>query len=408
VAAQANGGRAICFFYSPAWDQFERLERPPFSASRGETAPGEDRTAGTRTAAVGSAVFLGMTTLSQRSRSQALRAIRVAGGFRWIRDSRWRGRRLLILGYHGVALEDEHEWNSALYISQPRLESQLRMLRSAGCTVLPLGEALGAIEDGTLPPRSVAITFDDGNHDFHERAFPILQSFGLPVMVYLTTYYCDYEAPVFRPTCNYLLWKGRNRTVALTDSTGSNESFDLRTSDGRTRAFAALHQLADRERYSGADKQRMVERLAAALRIDIGRLMARRILQIMRPSSVQQLAAAGVDFQLHTHRHRAPLHRDQFMSEIKENRSRIQQLTGKRPSHFCYPSGNYRAEFLTWLEEEQVVSGVTCDPGLVNAKSHRLLLPRFVAAEGVSPLVFEAWLTGAADWLPRRRTHAYR
>jgi peptidoglycan/xylan/chitin deacetylase (PgdA/CDA1 family) len=334
--------------------------------------------------------------------------MRVTGAFRSIRDSRWRGRRLLILGYHGVALDDEHEWDSALYISQPRLESQLRTLRSTGCTVLPLGEALGAIEDGSLPPRSVAITFDDGNHDFHERAFPVLQSLGLPVTVYLTTYYCDYEAPVFRPMCSYLLWKARDRTVALTDITGIHESFDLRTAGGRMQAVAALSLLADREHYSGADKQRIVERLAEALRIDVGRLMARRLLQIMRPASVQQLAAAGVDFQLHTHRHRAPVHRDLFVDEIRENRRRIQQLTGKRPSHFCYPSGNYRAEFLTWLAEEQVVSAVTCDPGLVDATSRRLLLPRFLAAENVSPLVFEAWLTGAADWLPRRRTYAYR
>jgi peptidoglycan/xylan/chitin deacetylase (PgdA/CDA1 family) len=334
--------------------------------------------------------------------------MRVTGTFRSIRDSRWRGRRLLILGYHGVALEDEHEWDAALYISQPRLESQLLALRSAGCTVLPLQEALDAIEDGSLPPRSVAITFDDGNHDFHERAFPILQSFGLPVTVYLTTYYCDYEAPVFKAMCNYLLWKARDRTVALPDVTGSHESCDLRTADARMRIMAGLNQLAEREHYTGADKQRMVERLAAALRIDFGRLMARRILQVMRPSSVQQLAAAGVDFQLHTHRHRAPVHRGLFMNEIEENRTRIQQLTGKRPSHFCYPSGNYRAEFVTWLEEEQVASAATCDPGLANAKSHRLLLPRFMVGEGVSPLVFEAWLTGAADWLPRRRTYAYR
>jgi peptidoglycan/xylan/chitin deacetylase (PgdA/CDA1 family) len=349
-----------------------------------------------------------MTTLAQRSKSQALRAIKVTGGFGSIRDSRWRARRLLILGYHGVSLDDEHEWDSALYISQRQLESQLKMVRSAGYTVLPLGEALAAVEDGTLPPRSVAITFDDGTHDFHERAYPVLQSLGLPVAVYLTTYYCDYEAPVFKPMCNYLLWKGRDRTVVLADITGSKESFDLRTSEGRARALSGMIQLAERERYSGADRQRMVERLAAALHIDFGRLMARRMLQIMRPSSVQQLAGEGVDVQLHTHRHRAPIDRDLFLNEINENRTRIQQMTGKRPSHFCYPSGNYRPEFLTWLEEAQVASAVTCDPGFVHAQSHRLLLPRFVAAENVSPLVFEAWLTGAADWLPRRRTHAYR
>ena len=349
-----------------------------------------------------------MSTLSHRAKSQALRAVRFTGAFRSIRDSRWRGRRLLILGYHGVALADEHEWDGALYISQSRLESQLRTLRRVGCTVLPLDEALGALDDGRLPPRSVAITFDDGNHDFHERAFPVLESLGLPATVYLTTYYCDHEAPVFRPMCSYLLWKARDRTAALTDLTGSDESFDLRTRDGRLRASTALTQLAEREHYSGADKQRLAERVAAALGIDFDRLMARRILQIMRPSSVQQLAAAGVDFQLHTHRHRAPLEHDLFMNEIDENRARIQQLTGKRPTHFCYPSGNYRPEFVTWLEAAQVVSAVTCDPGLVSATSPHFLLPRFMPAESVSPLVFEAWLTGAADWLPRRRTYAYR
>jgi peptidoglycan/xylan/chitin deacetylase (PgdA/CDA1 family) len=349
-----------------------------------------------------------MPTLSQRSRSAALRGIRATGGFRSIGDSRWRGRRLLILGYHGVSLDDEHEWDPSLYISQPRLEAHLLLLRSAGCTVLPLGEALRALGDGTLPPRAVALTFDDGTHDFHERAFPLLQSFGLPATVYLTTYYCDYEAPVFKPTCKYLLWKGRDRTVALADITGSDESFDLRTSDGRMRAFDAVVALADREHCSGADHQRIVERLAEALRIDFGSLMARRVLQIMRPSSVQQIAAAGVDVQLHTHRHRAPVDRALFMREIDENRTRIEQLTGKRPTHFCYPSGNYRAEFLTWLEEAQVTSAVTCDPGLASPTSRALLLPRFVVSEGSSLLVFEAWLTGAAYWLSRRRTHAYR
>jgi peptidoglycan/xylan/chitin deacetylase (PgdA/CDA1 family) len=307
-----------------------------------------------------------------------------------------------------VSLEDEHEWDSALYISQQRLESQLLMLRNAGCTVLPLGEALAASEEGRLPPRSVALTFDDGNHDFHERAFPLVQSLGMPATVYLTTYYCDFEAPVFRPMCTYLLWKARDRTLALADVTGSTASFDLRTSEGRLHAVTALLEPVMRDDYSGADQQRMVERLAAALGIDLGRLMARRILQIMRPSSVQQLAAAGVDFQLHTHRHRTPIDRDLFMKEINENRARIQQLTGKRPSHFCYPSGRYRAEFLTWLEEEQVLSAVTCDPGLVSPTSPRLQLRRVIAAENVSPLEFEGWLTGAADWLPRRRTYAYR
>ena len=334
--------------------------------------------------------------------------MRLAGGFRVIRNSGWRARRLLILAYHGIALDDEHLWDPALFMSQAQLESRLLILQRGGYTVLPLQQALAAVADGSLPPRSITITFDDGTHDFHELAFPLLQSFEMPVTVYLTTYYCDREAPVFKLMCSYLLGRARGRTCTLRDLTGDDESFDLALPADRERAWNALVRRADREHYSGADRQGMVERLAAAVHVDLDRLMARRILQIMRPSSVQQLAAAGVDFQMHTHRHTQPLDCDLFKREIRENRVRIEQLTGKAPGHFCFPSGNYRAEFLKWLQEERVCSAVTCDPGLVTARSDLLRLPRFLDCERIPAVIFEGWIAGAADWLPQRRTYAYR
>jgi hypothetical protein len=90
---------------------------------------------------------------------------------------------------------------------------RMALLREAKCSVVNLGEALKRLDQGTLPPRSVVLTFDDGFADFYDVAWPILREFGFPATVYLTTYYMARNLPVFDPALYYLLWKGRGRQL---------------------------------------------------------------------------------------------------------------------------------------------------------------------------------------------------
>ena len=144
-------------------------------------------------------------------------ALAEASGFsRALSASAWRRRRLLILCYHGVSKYDEYEWAS-LYIAADTFRRRMQILKDHGCNVLPLAEALTRLRDGTLPDRAVAITFDDGLHDYYSVAFPILESFGFPATLYLTTYYVEFNRPVFDPMCSYMLWKAR---AAAADSSG--------------------------------------------------------------------------------------------------------------------------------------------------------------------------------------------
>lgn len=74
------------------------------------------------------------------ARSSAIRVVRRAitgalnasGALSICRDSAWRQRRLLILCYHGVSLDDEHLWNPELYVSPNRFEGRLRMIAEGG------------------------------------------------------------------------------------------------------------------------------------------------------------------------------------------------------------------------------------------------------------------------------------
>ena len=316
----------------------------------------------------------------------------------------WRGKRLLILGYHGISQRDEHEWNSELYMPPAIFRERLALLREGGYHVLPLGDAIEQLYAGTLPPRSVVITFDDGFVDFYREAYPLLAEFDYPATVYLTTYHCDYNRPVFDVMCAYLLWKGRGHVISG-DGLSDMPSLDLRTPQGRDRASVDIRRRAAVQRLSATQKDALAAELARRVDVDYDELLDARLLHIMRPEEIQFLSPKLIDVQLHTHRHRVPRDRARFAAEITHNRQRIGELTSQPHSgwHFCYPSGEYDPLFLPWLRELDITSATTTVPGLANPESDPLLLPRLMDATTLPLVAFEAWAAGTATWLPRRR-----
>ena len=53
--------------------------------------------------------------------------------------------------------------------------------------VLPLEELIHRAREGSVPRRSIAITFDDGYEDNYENGFPILKKMGIPATIFLAT-----------------------------------------------------------------------------------------------------------------------------------------------------------------------------------------------------------------------------
>jgi peptidoglycan/xylan/chitin deacetylase (PgdA/CDA1 family) len=335
-----------------------------------------------------------------------LRVSKAAGVYELVGNSRWRQQRLLILCYHGIALEDEHEWNPGLFMLPEQFESRLKVLRLHDFHVLPFGQALQLLAKDELPPRSVAITFDDGMHNFYRLAWPLLSAYGFPATVYLTTYYCEFNRPVFGLACGYILWKARDRTWEADGMFGRRASFNLAIGAQRRAACQFLIAAAKDRNLSGIEEDALAGRLAGELGVDYGHITESRMLGLLNPTEVAELAKLGVDFQLHTHRHRTNGDAPMVHGEIRDNRERIARMTGAESSHFCYPSGLTRPALVEWLAAEGIESATTCDPGLATRRSSRLLLPRFIDTSLVSPLVFEGWLTGVADWLPRKRSYA--
>ncbi len=124
-------------------------------------------------------------------RGGALRIL-LSAGDRWRLERgggarRWTRRTappFLILIYHRV---NPRPSPFAIDVNPPdRFRMQMEHV-AKHYRVLPLEDLWRRSRDGSLPPRSVAVTFDDGYADNHDFALPILQRLGLPATVFLVT-----------------------------------------------------------------------------------------------------------------------------------------------------------------------------------------------------------------------------
>lgn len=324
-----------------------------------------------------------------------------------VANSRWRQARHLILCYHGISTLDEHEWNGQLYMTPAKLRARLRFLRDNTFAILPLDEAITRLRAGTLPPKSVSLTFDDGATDFATHAVPILREFNAPATVYVTTYYAEHRYPVFDTALSYVLWHGQTSGADLASMVERVAPLPVFSDADRERVRSLVRSYTDNRGMNGEAKQEYLRRVGALVKVDVDAFTASGRLAIMTPEMVRALPRDIVNVELHTHRHRTPRDEAQFKREIEDNRSSLAAMMGDtvRRTHFCYPSGDYSASFVTWLGELGVTSATTCVPRLADTGSAPLLLPRFVDTMGVSDLAFEAWVSGIAQWLPRRTEH---
>lgn len=88
-----------------------------------------------------------------------------------------------ILMYHHVG-DPPKNW---LYVDTKTFISQLDYLQQKDYTTLSLTEVVSGLNSGSLPPKPVVLTFDDGYRDVFTGAFPALRDRGMKATFFLVT-----------------------------------------------------------------------------------------------------------------------------------------------------------------------------------------------------------------------------
>ena len=89
-----------------------------------------------------------------------------------------------ILMYHYI--NNEEPLRSRLGVSPESFERQMRFLRERNYNVVSLEELADLIKNKKkMPPKTVAITFDDGYLDNYTHAYPVLKKYNIPAAIFV-------------------------------------------------------------------------------------------------------------------------------------------------------------------------------------------------------------------------------
>jgi len=278
-------------------------------------------------------------------------------------------RCLSILIYHRVIAEPDPLLSGEVCAKE--FDWQLRVL-GRWFRVLPLGEAVARLRDGTLPVRAACVTFDDGYADNVTAALPILRRHGLPATFFLATAFID----------GGRMW---NDTVIETVRRAPGNTLDARsvgldtlgiaTPDLRRRVIDRL--LAALKYLPMEERQRRAGELSAAAACELPSGL------MMTTEQVRQLHRSGMQIGAHTVNHPilAKLDPERAGNEIRESRAWLEAITGASVNLFAYPNGkpglDYRREHVDMVKDLGFEAAVSTARGVAQAASDPFQLPRF-------------------------------
>lgn len=277
------------------------------------------------------------------------------------------GRRGAILRYHSVT-EDEATTLSyldhGLMVTTAAFRTQLRYLRRF-YTVLSLDEMVDRLHRGeALPPRAVAITFDDGYRDNYTQAYPALRSEGLTATFYVTTGCMNGGPPLWTAKLRFIVRRTAREFVTLPPPFSARA--ETRTPADRQALFTQL--VVALKNIPSGQRRDLVDALATAFDVTDFSALADIM---MTWDEAREMHRNGMIIGAHTvsHPNLPNTGIDEATEEIAGSRDTIAAELQTPVAHFSYPNGRGSAHLTdavrSIVRRAAFRSAVTSMPGCV-------------------------------------------
>jgi len=227
-------------------------------------------------------------------------------------------------------------------ISTALFEREMQYVAQHYCVVC-LGEVVERLRNGGPPEPVVAITFDDGYQDNYSNAFPILQRYGLPATIFLTTGGIDTRQRLWFEQLSLAMKRTSQTFIDL--EIGVPRRFWMRTDaerfQSKNQIIALVQQLPDTE------LRRWIADILAQLGVEPDTEDT-----MLTWDQIRLMKQHRIDFGGHTVTHPfvSKLDPQQAVFEASECKRRIEEETQSPVEHFAYPNGR-QGDFEAWNKQ---------------------------------------------------------
>ena len=277
-------------------------------------------------------------------------------------------QRLSILIFHRVLAQRDF-----MRPNEPttgEFEWMMRMLRD-NFNPLSLVDALEKLQSGTLPGKAVCVTFDDGYADNQQYALPLLEKYGIPATVFVSTGFLNGG----RMWNDSVIEAVRHWNGAVLDLQDINLGCHrIETESQREQVAQGL--LREIKHLSLEERSELVTHIVSQVEGLPGDLM-------MTDTQVQSLSKAGVAIGAHTVNHPilGSVSIDNARQEVLGSKAYLENLLQKDVDLFAYPNGfpgrDYDRQHRDLVKSLGFKAAVSTHWGVSVKQSDMYQLPRF-------------------------------
>jgi peptidoglycan/xylan/chitin deacetylase (PgdA/CDA1 family) len=251
---------------------------------------------------------------------------------------------LLVINYHRIGNAEDTPYDSGTFgPTAEQFDWEMGYVKSRFDCV-SLEEAL-AMMTRVVPVRSsLLITFDDGNIDNYQTAFPILRSHGLHATFFLPTAFIGTQRLPWWDTIAYIVKHSRNDIFKIHYPEPAEFRLDRRRPS--VTVFQVLRFCSDR---ATTNYTPLIDELESVCDCERPNGSSERC--FLNWDEVREMQAGGMSFGSHTHNHEvlSGLTLEGQRSELRDSRAIMERELGRTVDILAYPVGRpYTFNAETW------------------------------------------------------------